>query len=192
MKETPIDQWTRMNRKMRLYEILCAGIVLGHLGLVAGIWFALTRPTILVRDDINERKYFVINNEDLPPTKSDVEAILKDFVQRRYTYSKETFNDVFTAIGPLCTDGYLEEADKAMNKEEKEFGMVKMIEVLPVNIKTVVTDKEAKAKFEKFIRLDGVPLVLSTEILLSLVPADRTKDNPYGLSIDGVVEHENR
>jgi phosphohistidine swiveling domain-containing protein len=59
-------------------------------------------------------------------------------------------------------------------------------------IEVIVNEKEALAKFDKIVRFNGVPLIVPTEASFQIVKDSPSVWNPYGVLVNGVIEHETK
>lgn len=188
----PIDQWLGVNRELKMYKIAC-------IALTCLIFFQLTillstmnPDPIVITVNGTERTHYIGKKENGGSTKDDVKKFLQQFIKLRYSLNGSHLDLTLKNILPLSTEGYL----KIMQKEfEKEFNPQKKIEGFSqtvANIEIILSETEALAKFDKIIRFNGIPLLVPTEASFLIVKERPNTWNPYGILVNGVVEHENK
>ena len=186
---TPVNQWLGINKELKLYQI--ATIFLGFLTLLMVILiFVILNPDPIVIQDTGQSKSYVVGRHlSAGPNQEDVKVFLKEFINLRYQIRKDDLGGTFRNIAPLSTDGYLHALEGEIKRDKSESQLSK-IDQYVANIEIIVNDKEALAKFDKIVRFNGIPLIVPTEASFQLIKDKASKWNPYGILVNGVIEHE--
>ncbi|MDH5582147.1 MAG: hypothetical protein OEY33_09610, partial [Bdellovibrionales bacterium] len=105
----------------------------------------------------------------------------------RYSWENINPSILVRNLSPISTNGFLKKL-RAELKKEKEGSFKQTI----TNLEIVLTEKESFAKFDKIFKINNIPLIVPTEISLKVIQGERSKWNPMGLYVDGIVEHNGR
>lgn len=188
---SPINQWLGINKELKLFQI--ATIFLGALVLLLTMLiFAVMNPDpIVIQGYGHEKSYFIGKHIGAGPSQDDVKVFLEKFIGLRYQIKKDDLGGTIRNIRPLATDGYLKALDNEIKKEKSESQLAKINQYV-ANIEIIVNEKEALAKFDKIVRFNGIPLIVPTEASFQLIKEKASVWNPYGILVNGVIEHENK
>lgn len=187
---SPINQWLAVNKELKLYQIATIFLSAVALFLVLLLFLVLNPDPIVILDQ-SPKEYRIGKYMATGPTQEDVQVFLNEFIRLRYQMTNGEFEKTIGNIRPLSTEGYIE----ALIKESKNGATgsdVANVDQYAANIETIVSEKEALAKFDKIIRINGIPLLVPTEMSFQLIKTKPTKWNPYGILVNGVIEHENK
>jgi hypothetical protein len=187
---SPINQWLAVNKELKLYQLATAFLALVVLFLILLVFLVLNPDPIVISDQ-SPKEYRIGKYIATGPTQEDVQIFLTEFIRLRYQMTNGEIDKTVGNIRPLSTEGYIQ----ALLKEVKEGvsgGGVANVDQYAANIETIVNEKEALAKFDKIIRINGIPLLVPTEMSFQLIRTKPTKWNPYGILVNGVIEHENK
>ena len=119
-----------------------------------------------------------------------IEDFLAKFLHLLFDWKNFNPNDVIKAASPFATDGLLEKLKVELtDRREKDF-KGKTISQGITNLEFNFSKDQVVATFDKVLRVNGIPLVIPTEIAFSLIKRSSTSFNPVGLLVNGIVEHE--
>lgn len=186
----PVNDWVAINKELRAYKMISMGLVAANLLLGGILVITLNQDPIVLTLGSNHVRMLSAERKTVEITKEEVEEFIAEFIWARYVFQGKNLENVRKQVAPLATDGYLDAFKKQM---ERDFsGPKQLIDFSQsvANIAAVVTEKETIAKFDKIIRLGGVPLLIPTEVSLQIVRGRPNKWNPRGLFVHGVIEHE--
>lgn len=190
---SPIDQWLGINREIKLYKV--AILFLGLLVLTQ-LLISLTsqnKAPIVIHTQGEQREYHIGKRELNGLTQDDVRAFLREFIKTRYNLNGDDLSLTLKNIVPFSTDGYLAALSREMERDfSSSQGQIKSFEQYVSRIEVIVSDDQALARFDKIIRLNGLPLVVPTEASFQIVKAKATRWNPYAILVNGVTEHESK
>jgi len=188
----PIDQWLGMNREVKTLKI--AVLFLATLTLILAIFtiFALNLAPIVIKETDNERIHYVGERDVSAPNVDDVKEFLRKFIVYRFEFHSNKLESTLKNITPFSTQGYLAALTGDFKKDFSDKEKIGSIEQYVANIKVIVSEKEVLATFDKIVRINGVPLVVPTEASFQVVKDSPSRFNPFGILINGVVEHERK
>lgn len=190
---SPIDQWLGVNREIKLYKLGIVFLIVVVLMQILASLLSQNKAPIIVNVQGNNREYLIGKRDLKAPTQEDVRAFLKTFIELRYQLSNNNLPVTLKNIAPFSTEGYLTALKSEMDKDlESNKGQIKNFEQYVSKIEVIVNEKEALAKFDKIVRLNGIPLIVPTEASFQIVKDTSSKWNPYGILVNGIVEHESK
>lgn len=185
-----INQWNVLNRMLFIYKAVGAALALVCLCLVILALVLTNRNPIVAINAGGETLYYSGQkmNVDLN------EATIKRFIERyiRLGYEWDTLNPekITQQIAPLVTEGFREKEFFVLKqRKEKEF-IGKSIKQDIAGLSVQVTKESTIAIFDVVLRIDGVPLIVPTQVSFELVKGNTTEWNPVGLYINGETFHE--
>ena len=188
----PLDQWMGINQELKLYKISLMFLAFIVALLSVGILLTMNPAPIVIEASDSERHYHIGSRDSKAPRKSDVKSFLKNFIRLRYSVFGSDFKTSVKNIEPYSTDGYMKAVKKELQEVTKNKDQIKDFAQYVSNLQIEVTDKEAQATFDKIVRINGVPIVVPTEASFEIVKSKHTAWNPYGILVNGVIEHENK
>lgn len=189
---SPLDQWTSLNKVLNLYKII--GIVLGIIcfSLTILSFYLATNPPIVVVHDGDQKKFYYPKKKEIEISESDIAAFIVEYVNLRYTWKDLDPTVILRNISPVTTKGLLRKIEKKIRKESGKKKSNKKIEQTIANIRPLVTQNQSSASFDRIVRVDGIPLMASTQVSFRIVRGSPTAWNPIGLYVDGITMHETR
>lgn len=188
---SPIDQWFGINRELKLYRSATLFLAVICLSMAITITIILNPTPIVIDTTSGNRNYFVGKRVNSGPTQEDVKIFLTEFIKHRFEVKNGQQKNILKNITPLSTEGYLTALKSEMDKEQTA-SPVTGLEQYVANIQLTVNAKEALAKFDKVVRFNGLPLLIPTEASFQIVKVSPTVWNPYGILVNGVIEHETK
>jgi hypothetical protein len=186
----PIDQWLDLNKKLHLHQTLnlVAGGTVALL-ILAIVIMAFQSPLVVVVDT-NGKHYVQSERKADSFSEKDVENFVRDFLVQAFEWKKLAPDVIVRQVSPFSTSGFVERLrDDLTRRAEKDFKGKNLSQAV-ANIHVQVTDKNVIATFDKVLRIDGFPLVVPSEVALSIIRGSSSKWNPMGLLVNGLVEHE--
>jgi type IV secretory pathway component VirB8 len=186
---TPLNQWLGINRELKLYQIATVFLSIVTLKLGILIFVILNPDPIVIHNSGNTKSYFLGKHQSFSPNQEDVKEFLIEFIKLRFEIKKDDLAGTIRNIQPLSTEGYIQALESEIKRDKSDSPLTK-IEQYVANIETIVNEKEALAKFDKIVRFNGIPLIVPTEASFQLIKEKPTNWNPYGILVNGVIEHE--
>lgn len=150
---------------------------------------AFQSPLVIVMDGTDKR-YAQSERRTDSITEKDVEKFVREFLEQMFHWDRLAPEVITRQISPLVTSGLLDRIRQELSQRaEKDFKGKNLSEAI-ANVNVTVTEKNVVATFDKVLRIDGVPLVVPSEIAFNIMRGSSTKWNPVGLYVNGLIEHE--
>ena len=184
------SQWITLNRVLMFYRYMSAVFIFLALGAWIMMAWSLLRDPFVVVLNHKERIWVEIEKKDVPIEREEIVEIIKRFIEKRYQWKKLNLEEVLHHIQPITTSGLLEKIKDDMALFIKNDLSKKKFEQAVANIDVKVSDSAITASFDRVIRVDGLPLVAPLQLSLELIRGSRTRFNPIGLYINGIIEHQ--
>ena len=184
------SQWITLNRVLMFYRYMSAVFVFLALGAWAMMAWSLLRDPFVVVLNHKERIWVESEKKDVPIEREEVVEIIKRFIEKRYQWKKLILDEVLHHIQPITTSGLLDKIKDDLLLFIKNDLSKKKFEQAVANIDVKISDSAVIASFDRVIRVDGLPLVAPLQLSLELIRGSRTRFNPIGLYINGIIEHQ--
>ncbi|MBY0315635.1 MAG: hypothetical protein K2Q26_08955 [Bdellovibrionales bacterium] len=184
------SQWVSLNRLLTFYRFM--SVAMFFIALITWVmmaFFLLKDPVVVILGKTT-KTWVQGQKKSVPIETEDIIETVKKFIEGRYEWKKLNWQDMRYRLFPVVTQGLFDklEADVSLFLK-KEFSK-KPFEQTVANILVQVSEKSITATFDRIIRLDGLPLVAPLTLTLSLSRGSMTPENPIGLYINGIIEHQ--
>lgn len=187
-----MNQWTALNKFLFLYKACGLGLLVVCL-IISGLCISLANkdPIVILSSD-NDFFYFQGQHTNVNLTETDIKRFTESFVKRFYNWQELEPETILKNVGPLVTDGFKENTLLNMkNRKEKEFSG-KKIQQSATGVIVQVNKDSTLATFDVILRVDGIPLIVPTQIALSLVRGAKTEWNPMGLYVNSLTQFDRK
>ncbi|MBY0385366.1 hypothetical protein K2X05_09425 [bacterium] len=184
------SQWISLNRVLMFYRYMSAVFIFLALGAWVMMAWSLLRDPFVVVLNHKERIWVESEKKDVPIEREEIVEIIKRFIEKRYQWKKLNLDELLHHIQPITTSGLLEKIKDDVALFIKTDFSKKKFEQAVTNIEVKVSDSSITASFDRVIRVDGLPLVAPLQLSLELIRGSRTRFNPIGLYINGLIEHQ--
>ena len=171
----------------RTINYAAGGIVTLLLGAI--LFISMRSPLVIVMQG-RDKHYLQSEHRANPITEKDVENFVRDFLEELFTWEKLAPDSILARVSPLATSGLLDRIKQQLIQMGEKNFKGKVLSEAITNVRVQVTDKEVIASFDKVLRIDGVPLVMPTEMGFNMIQGSETKWNPLGLYVNGLTEHQ--
>jgi hypothetical protein len=182
--------WSAQENQIHFYKMMSIG--LGALALFVLIFTVMAYfrdPIVVVRTRVAQ-EFYGVNRTEVKIGKSEIEDFVYQYLKALYVW--ESFDPIRIAaeIRPFSNDGLVQ---KIMETQTRKFGKVheKKIAQDLAFVKVHVSDDHVTATFLRILTVEGIPLVVPTELTFSLIEGRRTRFNPMGVYVSGITESEN-
>jgi hypothetical protein len=188
----PIDQWLRLSKTLRSYQITC--VCLAGCFLVAALCIVRLShqgpAVVLVCKDkrvhlAGEYKKYKVQPEDIKET-------LRQFVLARFSFTRLDPELLRRQIQPLATSSFAQKSLENFTRAAKGDLKQKKVSQSVTNLDVIVEDARLFASFDKILKVEGVAIPIPTEIVFKVTAGPRTKFNPSGIYVHGMIEHEKK
>ena len=190
-KNTIPNIWTAQEKVLHLYKLISvfACVFATAMG-TALIISQFKNPFVIVAKN-HEVEFYPTERLAVPMEKVEVEKFTKQFLASLYVWSEFSSDKITRAISPF-TEGTL--SDKVVGTQSqkylKELGGKKLSQSLAFVEVSVLSDRVI-CKFDRILKIEGIPLVIPTEVTLALTRGDQTIFNPMGIYVGGIKESDN-
>lgn len=184
------SQWISLNRVLMFYRYMSAVFIFLALGAWVMMAWSLLRDPFVVVLNHKERIWVESEKKDVPIEREEIVEIIKRFIEKRYQWKKLNLDELIHHIQPITTSGLLEKIKDDVASFIKTDLSKKKFEQAVTNIEVKISDSSIIASFDRVIRVDGLPLVAPLQLSLELIRGSRTRFNPIGLYINGLIEHQ--
>jgi len=184
------SQWITLNRVLMFYRYMSAVFIFLALGAWTMMAWSILRDPFVVVLNHKERIWVESEKKDVPIEREEVVEIIKRFIEKRYQWKKLNLDEVLHHIQPITTSGLLDKIKDDLLLFIKNDLSKKKFEQAVANIDVKISEHAVIASFDRVIRVDGLPLVAPLQLSLELIRGSRTRFNPIGLYINGIIEHK--
>ena len=171
---------------LHLHRVLnaVAGGVVAVLIIVIVV-MSFQSPLVIVTDGF-DKHYRQTERKADSITEKDVENFVREFMDQLFTWEKLSPEVILRQVSPLVTSGLLDRISLELSqKAEKDFkGKTLSQEIVGVSIKEVI------ASFDKVLKINGVSIVIPSQMSFNIIRGGSTRWNPMGLYVNGLIEHE--
>jgi hypothetical protein len=187
-----VNQWTALNRFLFIYKAV--GVAIAVLCLILGavcIILSNKSPVVVLASE-NEFFYFQGRHSQVDLNEGDIKRFVEKFVTRYYNWRELNPEQIIKNIGPLATDGFKDNTLANMKlRKEKEF-LGKKVQQSVAGISVQITKESTIAIFDVVLRVEGIPLIVPTQVAFQLVKGAQTEWNPMGLYVNSLTMHEGK
>lgn len=182
--------WTAQESLIHFYRLLAVGFgVLALSMLVVTIVLGSRNPLVIVRSGATQ-EFYPSSRSQAPIEKSDVEAFAKRFLSALYVWNDYSTEKIAKEISPFSEEGLVQKITEAQSlkylKELKGKRLAQAITFVEVDVQ----DAQVICRFDRVLKIEGISLVIPTEVTLSMIEGDATSLNPMGIFISGILERD--
>ena len=173
----------------RILNFAAGGVVVVLISVIVVMSFQ--SPLVILMSG-HEKRYYQTERKQDSITEKDVENFVREFLEQLFTWDQLSPEVILNRVSPLVTSGLLDRIrQELIQKTEKDFKGKTLSQEI-VGVKIQVTPKEVIASFDKVLKINGVSLVMPTQMAFNIIGGGSTRWNPMGLYVNGLVEHEGR
>lgn len=186
----PVDQWLALNQVLHLHRTInfvTGGVVAVLIAVIVAMSFH--SPLVILMDG-DKKHYRQTERKSDSITEKDVEKFVREFLEQLFTWDQLVPEVILRQVSPLVTSGLLERIRLELSRKvEKDFkGKTLSQEIVSVTVN--VTPKEVIASFDKVLKINGVSIVIPSQMAFNIIRGGSTRWNPMGLYVNGIIEHE--
>ena len=190
-KNTIPNIWAAQEKVLHVYKLLALGLgSICTLMLVAFLVQQFQNPIVVVAR-AHEVEFYPSERKSAPLERAEVESFTKDFLVGLYVWSEFSADKITHAIAPFTEDGLAPKVIGVQSQKYlKELSGKHLAQSLAFVQVSVLTDRVV-ARFDRILKIEGIPLVIPTEVTLSMIQGEPTKFNPMGIYVGGITESDN-
>lgn len=157
--------------------------------IVVIVVMSFQSPLVVLMDG-QEKHYRQTERKSDSITEKDVEKFVREFLEQLFSWDHLAPEVIVRQVSPLVTSGLLDRIRLELSqKVERDFkGKTLSQEIVSVNVK--VTPKEVIASFDKVLKINGISIVIPSQMAFNVIRGGSTRWNPMGLYVNGIIEHE--
>lgn len=183
--------WAAQEKLIHFYRLLSIGLGVAGLLLLTFIAVLCFRDPIVVVKGGNSQEFYPSVHAKAEIGKNEVEDFTKNFLTSLYVWSDFSADQLAKEISPFAEEGLIA---KVANAETQKYGKElkgKKVAQAITFIKIEVLDDRVVCRFDRVLKVEGIPLVIPTEVTLSMVEGSPTRLNPMGIYVSGITERNN-
>lgn len=188
--DVPVNHWMNMNKKLQHSRWVLMGLsglsLILFLILVVGYF----RAPLVILEDQGRTSFHVPQYRSVNINKGALEEFVTEFIYTLYDWKELNPGEISKKIEPYTTSGLVERIRAQFIEQKEKIFKDKKISQGVASVTVKITDTQIVAVFDKILRINGIPLVIPSEIALVIGKSSSTRSNPMGLYINGIIEHE--
>jgi hypothetical protein len=189
-KNTIPNIWAAQENLIHFYRVLSAG--LGGLAIVllaVAVAFGFRDPIVVVKSK-GEQEFFVSRRAPVSIEKKDVENIARRFLDALYVWPEFNGQALAKEIVPYAEEALVRKIIETQAlKYGRDFKGKKLAQEISF-VKVEVLEDRVVCSFDRILKIEGIPLVIPTEVTLSMLRGSSTRENPMGVFVSGILENE--
>lgn len=189
-KNTIPNIWTAQENLIHFYRVIC--VALGGLAvilLVVAVAFGFRDPIVVVKSQ-SDQEFFVSLRAPVSIEKKDVEKVTRRFLDALYVWPEFSAQALTKEITPYAEEALVEKIiEKQAQKYGKDFRGKKLAQEITF-VSVEVLEDRVVCSFDRILKIEGIPLVIPTEVTLSMLRGNSTRENPMGVFVSGILENE--
>ncbi len=187
---TAYRAWMDLNSVLRFHKLINAGALLVCLTQTVVILSLIFSDPIVVKEGDGELSYMIGSKAPVPINEQVVEDFVYKFLKVRYEWQELEPGSMAKSLQPVVTDGLSKKLYGLFTHlKDKEFEG-KQVSQSIVNVKIEVTKEQVAARFDKLLKIEGIPIPVPTTVSLNIIRGASNRWNPVGLYVNGIKEHQ--
>ena len=187
-----IDQWLRMSKTLRSYQITCIGLAgCFLLSALCIVRLSYQGPAVVLTCE-EKRVHLVGEYKKYKVQPADVKETIREFVHARFSFEQLDPKLIERQIEPISTSSFSSKSLASFRKAASGDLKEKKVSQSVANLEVDVTEDKIFASFDKILKVEGVAIPIPTEVLFKVTTGPRTKFNPAGIYVHGMIEHEQK
>ncbi len=182
--------WTAQENVIHFYRVLALG--LGGVALVAFALFLVAsfRDPVVVTQSPGRQEFYPSSRSKVAVGKDEVERFTKDFLNALYVWNEFKPEQLAREIEPFAEKGFVEKVIAGQSqKYGKELKGKKLSQAITF-VEVEILEDRVVARFDRVIKIEGIPLLMPTEVVFSMIQGSGTRINPMGIYVSGITERE--
>lgn len=182
--------WKAQENMIRFYKLLSIGLGSVVLLLLVFVLATFFRDPIVVVKNGAAQEFYPSKRAKTEIEKADVEAFSKRFLTALYVWSEFNGQKLSREIAPLAEEVLIPKiVDAQTQKYGKQFKDKKLSQAITF-VHVEVMDDRVVCRFDRVLKIEGIPLVIPTEVSFAMLQGSQTDLNPMGIYVSGISERE--
>lgn len=190
LKNTIPNIWTAQENMIHFYRMLAVGLgALAAVLLVFATVVSFRDPIVVVRSNSGQ-EFHPSSRAPMSIEKKDVENVTRRLLDALYVWPEFNTQALAKGLGPYLEDTLVGKIiEKQVQKFGKDFKGKKLAQEITF-VKVEVLEDRVVCTFDRVLKIEGIPLVIPTEVTLSMLRGSSTRENPMGVFVSGILETE--
>lgn len=190
LKNTIPNIWTAQENTIHFYRMLAIG--LGALAIFLLIFAAVASfrdPIVVIRSNAGQ-EFHPSARAPMSIEKKDVENVTRRLLDALYVWPEFNAQALTKGLSPYVEDALVGKiVETQAQKFGKDFKGKKLAQEITF-VKVNVLEDRVVCTFDRVLKIEGIPLVIPTEVTLSMLRGSSTRENPMGVFVSGILETE--
>ena len=187
---TPSNQWTGLARTVNILKTVILALSIVIVALTAALGLEMTKPPVVVTIDGEQRSFYIGRPAVLEVGEAEIKKKIRQFVKLRFEWRKLDPAKIIKDLAPLTTPGLNKKLFATLMELRDQKLQGKETNQTVTNLNVLITKERVVATFDKVLRVEGIPLVVPTQISFNIVQGKQTVWNAEGIYIHGLIEHQ--
>ena len=191
-KGSMLNAWADINSLLKTHKLINLGLILVCVLQVLIIGLMYFANPIVVFQSEKEQKYFMGHRAGVSISEEAIKQFVKSFLKIRYEWKNLDPTSMQKSLAPFVTKGLNEKLLKSLTHLKGEEFQGKETSQSIVNIDVNITEEKITSKFDKLLKIEGIPIPVPTTISLNIIRGTPNVWNPIGLLVNGIIEHQSK
>lgn len=182
--------WRAQENLIHFYRVLSIGLGIALLvTIIIGTSVYFRDPVVIVKSSVGH-EYFPGVREKVEIDKSNIEEFTKAYLSSLYVWPEFSTERLAREISPFSEEALV---PKLVSAQEQKYGndlKSKKLAQAITFVEVEVLEDRVVARFDRVLKIEGIPLVIPTEVTLSMIKGVASRLNPMGIFVSGITEHE--
>ena len=189
-ENTVSNIWAVQENLIHFYKIVALGSAAVALFILIFTITAYFRDPIVVVRTGAAQEFYATSRADVTVDKKDVENFIGEYLKALYVWESFEPDTLAAQIRPYSEDALV---PKVLATQTQKFGKMrdKKISQDISFLKVSVHETKVTCSFLRILKVEGIPLVVPTQLSFALIQGSRTTANPMGVYVAGINETEN-
>ena len=190
IKNTVPNIWTAQENLIHFHRMLSAGLGgLIVILLILTVVIVFRDPIVVVKSEV-EQEFYSSARAPISIEKKDIENVTRRFLDALYVWPEFNGQALAKEIVPYMEDSLVGKViETQTQKYGKDFKGKKLAQEIAF-VKVEILEDRVVCTFDRILKIEGIPLVIPTEVTLSMLRGSGTRINPLGVVVSGILEHE--
>lgn len=183
--------WAAQEKVAHTYKLVSFGLA-GFVALliVGMLAMGLQNPIVVVRTH-GGQEFYPTERKRAPIEKADVEEFTKNFLASLYVWREFNGERIAHTVASFADRALVAKVvDAQSQKYVKELKGKKIAQAITF-LEVDVQDTKVVCRFDRVLKIEGIPLVIPAEVTLAMEQGEPTRLNPMGIYVTGILENEN-
>lgn len=145
---------------------------------------------IVIYEKEGERIGYIGKNEAVTISEGEIKELVKRFIRNRYEWGEFNPRVIAENLRPYTKKNLVTKVLTKLSSEMKQFEGKPIQQYVGKIHVSIDQENKIVGTFDKILRVQGIPLLSESQVLIGIVKGMTTKTNKLGLYINSVVDYE--